>query len=65
MISFFLRPNFFMQYTLAQEPVYQNVNLNSYISKDPLVARQKILNDIQEEQNEIIIQLELLKGKRG
>jgi len=58
-------PNFFMQYTLAQEPVYQNVNLNTYISKDPLVARQKILNDIQEEQNEIIIQLELLKGKRG
>lgn len=58
-------PDFFMQYTLAQEPVYQNFNLNSYISKDPLVARQKILNDIQEEQNEIIIQLELLKGKRG
>jgi hypothetical protein len=58
-------PDFFMQYTLAQEPVYQNVNLNTYISKDPLVARQKILNDIQEEQNEIIIQLELLKGKRG
>jgi hypothetical protein len=58
-------PDFFMQYTLAQEPVYQNVNLNTYISKDPLVARQKILNDIQEEQNKIIIQLELLKGKRG
>jgi len=58
-------PDFFMQYTLAQEPVYQNVNLNTYISKDPLVARQKILNDIQEEQNEIIIQLELLKSKRG
>jgi hypothetical protein len=58
-------PDFFMQYTLAQEPVYQNVNLNTYISKDPLVSRQKILNDIQEEQNEIIIQLELLKGKRG
>jgi len=58
-------PDFFMQYTLAQEPVYQNINLNTYISKDPLVARQKILNDIQEEQNEIIIQLELLKGKRG
>jgi hypothetical protein len=58
-------PDFFMQYTLVQEPVYQNVNLNTYISKDPLVARQKILNDIQEEQNEIIIQLELLKGKRG
>jgi hypothetical protein len=58
-------PDFFMQYTLAQELVYQNVNLNSYISKDPLVARQKILNDIQEEQNEIIIQLELLKSKRG
>jgi hypothetical protein len=58
-------PDFFMQYTLAQEPLYQNVNLNSYISKDPLVARQKILNDIQEEQNEIIIQLQLLKGKRG
>jgi hypothetical protein len=58
-------PDFFMQYTLAQEPVYQNVNLNTYISKDPLVARQKILNDIKEEQNEIIIQLELLKGKRG
>jgi hypothetical protein len=58
-------PDFFMQYTLAQEPVYQNVNLNTYIFKDPLVARQKILNDIQEEQNEIIIQLELLKGKRG
>jgi len=58
-------PDFFMQYTLAQEPVYQNVNLNTYIAKDPLVARQKILNDIQEEQNEIIIQLELLKGKKG
>ena len=58
-------PDFFMQYTLAQEPVYQNINLNTYISKDPLVARQKILNDIQEEQNEIIIQLELLKNKRG
>ena len=33
-------PNFFMQLQLEQKPIYVNVNLNDYISKDPLVARQ-------------------------
>ena len=43
----------------------KTLNLNNYISKDPLVARQKILKDIEDEQNELIIQLEQLKRIRG
>jgi hypothetical protein len=58
-------PDFFMQFNIEQQAVYINVNLNNYISKDPLVARQKILKDIEDEQNELIIQLEQLKKIRG
>jgi hypothetical protein len=58
-------PDFFTQFNIEQQAVYINVNLNNYISKDPLVARQKILKDIEDEQNELIIQLEQLKRIRG
>lgn len=58
-------PDFFMQFNIEQQAVYINVNLNNYINKDPLVARQKILKDIEDEQNELIIQLEQLKRIRG
>jgi hypothetical protein len=58
-------PDFFMQFNIEQQAVYINVNLNNYINKDPLVARQKILKDIEDEQNELIIQLEKLKRIRG
>jgi hypothetical protein len=42
-----------------------NVNLNSYINKDPLVARQNMLKQIQEEEDDIIIQLEKLRKTKG
>jgi hypothetical protein len=58
-------PDFFMQFNIEQQAVYINVNLNNYISQDPLVARQKILKEIEDEQNELIIQLEQLKRIRG
>jgi hypothetical protein len=58
-------PDFFMQFNIEQQAVYINVNLNNYINKDPLVARQKILKDIEDEQNELIIQLEQLRRIRG
>ncbi len=58
-------PDFFMQFNIEQQAVYINVNLNNYISKDPLVARQKILKEIEDEQNELIIQLEQLKRIKG
>jgi hypothetical protein len=58
-------PDFFTQFNIEQQAVYINVNLNNYISKDPLVARQKILKEIEDEQNELIIQLEQLKRIRG
>ena len=58
-------PNFFNQLQLEQNPIYTNVNLNSYINKDPLVTRQNILKEIQDEENDLIIQLEQLKRIRG
>jgi hypothetical protein len=58
-------PDFFMQFNIEQQAVYVNVNLNNYINKDPLVARQKILKDIEDEQNELIIQLEQLRRIKG
>ena len=58
-------PNFFMQLQLEQKPIYVNVNLNDYISKDPLVARQNMLKQIQDEQDDIIIQLEQLRKTKG
>jgi len=58
-------PDFFMQFNIEQQAVYVNVNLNNYINKDPLVARQKILKEIEDEQNELIIQLEQLKRIKG
>lgn len=58
-------PDFFNQLQLEQKAIYVNVNLNSYINKDPLVARQNMLKQIQDEQNDIIIQLEQLKRIRG
>ena len=58
-------PNFFNQLQLEQNPIYTNVNLNSYINKDPLVTRQNILKEIQDEENDLIIQLEQLKRIKG
>ena len=58
-------PDFFIQFNIEQQAVYINVNLNNYINKDPLVARQKILKDIEDEQNELIIQLEQLRRIKG
>jgi len=58
-------PNFFNQLQLEQNPIYVNVNLNSYINKDPLVARQNMLKQIQEEEDDIIIQLEKLRKTKG
>ena len=58
-------PDFFTQFNIEQQAVYVNVNLNNYINKDPLVARQKILKEIEDEQNELIIQLEQLKRIKG
>ena len=58
-------PDFFTQFNIEQQAVYINVNLNNYINKDPLVARQKILKEIEDEQNELIIQLEKLKRIKG
>ena len=58
-------PDFFTQFNIEQQAVYINVNLNNYINKDPLVARQKILKEIEDEQNELIIQLEQLKRIKG
>ena len=58
-------PNFFNQLQLEQNPIYTNVNLNSYINKDPLVTRQNILKEIKDEENDLIIQLEQLKRIKG
>lgn len=58
-------PNFFIQLQLEQKPIYVNVNLNDYISKDPLVARQNMLKQIQDEEDDIIIQLEKLRKTKG
>ena len=58
-------PNFFNQLQLEQNPIYVNVNLNHYINKDPLVARQNMLKQIQEEEDDIIIQLEKLRKTKG
>ena len=58
-------PDFFVQFNIEQQAVYINVNLNNYINKDPLVARQKILKDIEDEQNELIIELEQLRRIKG
>ena len=58
-------PDFFTQFNIEQQAVYINVNLNNYINKDPLVARQKILKEIEDEQNELIIQLEQLRRIKG
>ena len=58
-------PNFFNQLQLEQNPIYTNVNLNSYINKDPLVARQNMLKQIQDEEDDIIIQLEKLRKTKG
>jgi hypothetical protein len=58
-------PNFFNQLQLEQNPIYVNVNLNHYINKDPLVARQNMLKQIQDEEDDIIIQLEKLRKTKG
>lgn len=58
-------PNFFNQLQLEQNPIYTNVNLNTYINKDPLVARQNMLKQIQDEEDDIIIQLEKLRKTKG
>ena len=58
-------PDFFNQLQLEQKAIYVNVNLNSYINKDPLVARQNMLKQIQDEEDDIIIQLEKLRKTKG
>ena len=55
-------PDFYLQADIAQKPVYENVSLVAYISKDPIGKQQAAMQEIQDENN-IIIQLEELKRK--
>ena len=56
-------PDFYLQADIAQKPVYENVSLVAYISKDPIGKQQAAMQEIQDEMNDIIIQLEQLKRK--
>ena len=56
-------PDFYLQADIAQKPVYENVSLVAYISKDPIGKQQAAMQEIQDEMNDIIIQLEELKRK--
>lgn len=56
-------PDFYLQADIAQKPVYENVSLVAYISKDPIGKQQAAMQEIQDEMNNIIIQLEELKRK--
>ena len=56
-------PDFYLQADIAQKPVYANVSLVAYTSKDPIGKQQAAMQEIQDEMNDIIIQLEELKRK--
>lgn len=56
-------PDFYLQADIAQKPVYANVSLVAYTSKDPIGKQQAAMQEIQDEMNDIIIQLEQLKRK--
>jgi len=56
-------PDFYLQADIAQKPVYENVSLVAYTSKDPIGKQQAAMQEIQDEMNDIIIQLEELKRK--
>ena len=56
-------PDFYLQADIAQKAVYTNVNLDAYVSKDPIAKQQIAMQQIQDEMNDIIIQLEELKRK--
>ena len=57
--------SFYLQANLFQSPIYSGNNLDIYTSKDPLFGRQKKLNEIQDEMNDLIIQIEQLKRTKG
>lgn len=57
-------PDFYTQADISQKAVYTNMNLNAYISKDPIAKQQIAMAEIQDEMNEIIMQLEELKRNR-
>jgi hypothetical protein len=57
-------PDFYLQADISQKAVYTNVNLDAYVSKDPIGKQQLAMAQIQDEINDIIIQLEELKRNR-
>lgn len=54
-------PDFYKQINIEQQQIYKDASLSAYISKDPIAVRQRLLKEIEDEQNDIIIQIELLK----
>jgi hypothetical protein len=58
-------PDFYLQANLIQPTIYGGINLSAYTNNDPLFNRQKVLNEIKDEMNDLIIQIEQLKRNKG
>jgi hypothetical protein len=59
-------PDFFKQINIEQQQIYKDASLSAYISKDPIAVKQRLLKEIEDEQNSLILEIEMLKkGLKG
>ncbi len=54
-------PDFYKQINITQQQIYKEASLSAYIIKDPIFVKQRLLKEIEDEQNSIILEIEMLK----
>jgi len=54
-------PDFYKQINISQQQIYKDATLSAYIIKDPIAVKQRLLKEIEDEQNSIILEIEMLK----
>jgi hypothetical protein len=54
-------PDFYKQINITQQQIYKDATLSAYIIKDPIAVKQRLLKEIEDEQNSIILEIEMLK----
>ena len=53
--------DFYKQINISQQQIYKDATLSAYIIKDPIAVKQRLLKEIEDEQNSIILEIEMLK----
>lgn len=53
--------DFFNQINMEQQQIYKDASLSAYINSDPIAVKQRLLKEIEDEQNSLMIEIDIIK----